>query len=139
MKTIEQEVDHAKRAAQSARFQAKMAELDDQVRMLQQRAGSMDREAKREYERMKRDAIDPSNVRMSGSRVWRPWRASSVSLRNWTVPWFVFSAGSTWEHRKALLTEYHDSLIRSRTRAVKIASDSMPSKLRTARHGCRRA
>ena len=56
MKTIEQEVDHAKRAAQSPWFQAKMAELDDQVRMLQQRAWSMDREAKREFERMERDA-----------------------------------------------------------------------------------
>ena len=56
VKTIEQEVDHAKRAAQSPRFQAKMAELEDQVRMLQQRAGAMDRGAKREFKRMERDA-----------------------------------------------------------------------------------
>ena len=56
LKTIEQEVDHAKRAAQSPQFQAKMAELDDQVRMVQQRAGSMDGEAKREFESMERDA-----------------------------------------------------------------------------------
>ena len=52
----EQEVDHAKRAAQDPRFQAKRAELDDQVRMLQRRDGCMDREAKGKLERMERDA-----------------------------------------------------------------------------------
>ena len=106
VKTIEQEVDHAKRAAQSPRFQAKMAELDDQVRCCNKGLGPWIVRPSLSLKGWNQTPSNPSSVRMSGSRVWRrPWRASSVSLRNWTMPCFVLRAGSTSEHRRALLTD----------------------------------